>query len=1030
MTTTTFDHILTNLMSGLPLALALMEGMEERENAPLLITRERLEEKVTQLVERSNWRKADYLPNAKKVFEAFYGLTFEEMVEKDADSVLLMAEAIMKKVSTKVAQARLKMSQSLDNRGYYLWNYVMSAQVSKDGGINWRFKAELLPKGLLHCYLDYRGLSPVHGIPSMQIRNELFEIKDGAKLKKPIPRELWAVWRNAGMLPTKSNLAWWDDGDVIDLLTKAFPDAINFQAYCQRLAAPLLPGGHHPNIKVIFAKGRVGENGEVLFPWNEGYEKGVPDQCDGAHYYSRDRILTGEHKSIQFSLINAQGMFSKGIAEPVSGDIIGDYDIVIDYEQVKGSHKGIFKSGDTCIADLGIMRRYNGGQYPLNFEQLQFMNPDNHEGGRRGFIQDVRSVIEKNAQLLFQGGREGAVAAVAKVMPNISMLRRITNVIAPDFDLLQMKIVQGAVQEHYRSSLWNLATGAGFYGRQMEVKIDGSLKRGECVCNITPGKEVAVWRMPCVLPQGLLTLKTVEPGKRPLPPGRIYVSPFDTKAMQADDDGDIVGVTTNQAIVRLFKSRITEKVFLIEPKGEKMKFDVKSELGLKYLEIDPRGPVGKTTLWQTALLNQPDRSEDGKAFWWALAMAMINQYAIDMAKKVVKWPDPDHLSNPNSWKLNDDGFYELKTMVHLPGQVDGINEFPMETYQKWVEDKYERLGIWVRVNGQLSQGELITYSVYPWRSQKDSQGQRLNKRIDIANFKPTHEISKRQLQGNVVQGVYNMAQQIVSQLIDLNKFSEELNRPEKGSLELRDALLNHLKEKGIQYRILAKDWQEYEAIRKNIGLTEAGKAWSKLKAEPEDDEEESDKKERMEQIQNDLECWLRIASLDELLTSWYWELTPTWRNPNRRQETSNIEQDDWWRINNTSNAMRVVSFPGSPILALLGVEDEGQCPFGLKLLAAKEQIATKLLQADNVWSNLSHVIYTNTTHGDMVKNESGRVEWSCCEQCKKIVAGILLTAYREREKKGHGGAAKVLTKKLNDNTPKMVIFQAQEEDGM
>lgn len=197
---------------------------------------------------------------------------------------------------------------------------------------------------------------------------------------------------------------------------------------------------------------------------------------------------------------------------------------------------------------------------------------------------------------------------------------------------LDVPMLAGKLESSMRQALWVPANGGGLGGKYPFAVIDNTLQPGTCVmANVKPGTEVAVFRLPCVLAQGLTTLKVVKPSdhhvvvnegevetkykyvQRRCPKTRTWSGPGNLQKrhpgllktwkedgiwhrlvedtveilenivpnvifmheqdivvrMQGDDDGDEVGVSTDPDMVELFKLRRDQNIYHIEPESEK-----------------------------------------------------------------------------------------------------------------------------------------------------------------------------------------------------------------------------------------------------------------------------------------------------------------------------------------------------------------------------------------------------------------------------------------------------------------------------
>jgi len=972
---------------------------------PALMAAGMLETKVSAEIEKyigteQYWKLGLTAMNITQAREAWDHGGLDGVGEWHPAFVQSVASKFVAKAKQKKARIRAFGEQSLDRRAKYLPAPTLRFRKTEKGDkYHWRFDPMLEPAGLLQEYLNTRDMLPA-GVPVViRLLNELAEVVGGSMTYPEIPASEWKLLREHGFLPTKGNLAFCWDGNVSKVMKEWSGDnAIVLNGYAQRLGAALIPEGYKPRIRVGFSKCRLTEDGTPLFVWDEGFETAQPDGADGSHFYNADALPQGDDKSIQFSLLGDEIVaFGKGIADPLPSERCNGFDLVMDPDQIKGGYKGYFHDGDEWIADIGILRTFNGGEYPLGFEQIQFMDANKHPMGKEQFVKDLVELMNEFVGDMLKKGVWGLLSTLANDSPAIATAQQLLSAIDPEGKVnpLAIDVLADALDEALKSQLWQLAQGGGIRGAQLEIKMDSRLNMGECVAfGFKPGQEVAVWRFPTVLPQGLRTLHCVKKGGRVLPVGRIYMNPIDVLAMQGDDDGDVVGCSDDTRVIDMFKSRMTDKMYAVEPKGEKMNMPIESEEGLAYLETDPRGPVGITTIWQASIM----ACKGPKVLPYAIAMAVLNQYAIDSAKKAVIWPDLLAMAEPSAWKLNrSTGFYEVQCKPLLPDQ-HGVTVFPLKDTKPCYVMQWGKmrkvLGIKKMVLNEYdgTEEEVVTEPL-AWRIQHGAKGQKLKKKIELSAYEPCRKKDKGFGGGNLVHAIHDKARVIVMTELGL------LTKFEKASV--RELLVAALEKKGYAWTTKYSSFTEYAGeARKMAAIEWYGERYSRLLK----NYSVEDRAFHVDALNMEWEVMLASLDADTLLEVWWWEQTPTWvKYTGSSRHFTSIEEPGLHQANKPKHAWRVLWFKGSPVLEMLDMDGGNTCPFTTDYIIRSqpdvpsiiENVISDVLDEREPWKMLNNKIHSNTAHGKMVRDEDGNpVELWQCHACCRNITGIAMKQFR------------------------------------
>ena len=804
-------------------------------------------------------------------------------------------------------------------------------------------------------------------------------------------------------------------------------------AYCHRLNAPLIPGGYFEDMDILFSNPmavdtepqNVSEATEAALAEVRGetmqWERDM--ECDGSGLYDPDHPdmanLVAQYGKVvfQITVIRPDGLFAKGIIVPRDGLNNGmdtTYAIHLDMAQVKGAFKG--KIGEEQVEKgcfVGLMKSWDRLSYfPGSFELLEFIRIPKDAGEKKELGDAVRSLVSEAVDEIFKNGVDGLMSEVSKDDDNLRLVVKIIAQLRANgmkLNPMSVPMIRSAIEDKLRAKLWIIAQGAGIRGRQYVTVLDATVPEGRVVCGgFKYGTQVAIWRFPCVLAQGLVTSEVIAPRPHHLVEGKIipntvFMNPRDlTGRMQGDDDGDIVGISNDPRILTCFKYRQNTDVYMIEPVGQKFSVGTNQEEGHKYLETDPRGPVGLTTIWQAQLLACGD-------WYGALAMAVLNQEAIDCMKRKIRWTDVTKACEPSMWSedsngnlvLNEDAKLDVGMYENDPNQPAG---WPGEYLRGWVT---ERLGKFGCIRNRKVRMEPLA-----WRIQTeyvDNKEIRLSKRINPSNWVSCAEKARGFAGGNLVHWCHDVARWAWGTHA---REIENLLGSSEIPCEARDLLFQLMAQKGMTVGLTCESWETYVALREKGGITEYGQAFKRLLGKRVEDEV---KFGAIERLNKDLSFNLAKLSVAELLTIWYWELTPTYRVDVGGEPTFTHEPEGrtLYMANKANYAFRAISFPGSPILPLLGIEDNMGCPF----LGTNDRV-TKIIEwamaQPNPFTSLSSWVFKDLKHGEEIKGEGGaRVELHQCQHCLDTATTGVIRTWRARKTAGEVEFMRTLVSELN-----------------
>lgn len=992
--------------------------------------------KLLSIQERSAYHKVCAIKGAEDLIRGFDCTFALESITDDQEVTLLeiLEDMVTKKVQ-KLQERENRLEMRATNRSLYLPQVTLIYEETKDGGRRrWRFETDLISTGILPRMLEAEG-HKVEGEPlSLRIVNKLPLVKDEngrlTNQQEPIPTEEYSVLREHGWLPSQENLAWnWGNEALRTTLLNTFPKVIHFGAYNHRLNSPLIPGGFLEKIEVKFSNpmaidAQPQNTAEVTVAALAEMAGETPrffrDQgCDGAGLYNPTHPLMSELVSrygkvcFQITLLRADGLFAKGIVVPRE-DMKDDESIVLDMAQVKGAWKDRVQEGQVeqgCY--VGIMKSWDRISYfPGSFELLEFIRPNKDSAE----VQDaLNSLVNEAIDNIAKDGVDGLLAEIAKDDEHLKLIVKIIAQIrahGTNLNPMSVSMVRAAIEDKLKAKLWVIAQGAGIKGRQYVTVLDNTVPEGTCVLSgFKPGHDVAIWRFPCVLPQGLVTCRVSPPSPHHMVGGKpiahtIFLNPRDLFArMQGDDDGDIVGVSNDPRVLTLFKHRASERVYLIEPKGAKFDTVTDCEAGYKYLETDPRGPVGLTTIWQAQLLACGD-------WWGAIAMGVLNQEAIDAAKNKIEWTDVAKASIHTMWEENSEGNMVLSQKAKLAEDLCGVDPllpqgWPGDYTRGWVKSRLQRYG--------CIQDKKIKMNPLAWRVQEeevDGQWLKLKKRVNPSYMQLCFEKAGGFTGGNLVHKCHDMmccAWQKHKSVWDSMFAEADIAK------DVRDLLFTLLEQKGRKTELVKHNWKDYMELRERSGIEDFGSKFKKILQG-----EESDARfGAIEALTQEFHFTLKGLSAAELATIWYWELTPTWVTRAKGQEPtfSHDKPDDGksWKKNKENHAFRAISFPGSPILPLLGIETEEGCSW-----LVQEERGQKLTQwamaRKNPFQKLAEFSFKNVSHGDTVKSEGNRCEFQQCRHCMEYLTTSVIRSWRASKTQGEKEYMCELIPKLNKST--------------
>jgi len=698
---------------------------------------------------------------------------------------------------------------------------------------------------------------------------------------------------------------------------------------------------------------------------------------------------------VQVRAMDVLGIFAKGILvfDETALDKEGNPAILFSWKQIKGKWKGIAAKRSAAGREvkvklhIGLLRawdrrRYMSGCFEL-FENIGVVSddPEVQKMISEMILADAHSLVDDYMRDLGKDGIHGLLGAIAKDDESVALrCKLIAKAHEADikFDPMQDNRLREAMDQKLQRRLWSVAQGGGIKGLQEVIVIDASLNPGECIsAAYRPGMEIAAYRFPMVLAQGLKVLRVVTP--RPhnivrgaVPANTIYMNPADVLDMQGDDDGDIVATTADERVLRLFNCKVDEKKYAIEPLGEKLDYTTGCKAGIDYIRGTPMGPVGIMTIHRAKLLAVGD-------ILGALAMAVMIQEAIDKAKRHVIWSDWTKAVRPESWKLID-GVYHLHydgsenylrdrcgdEVITVMGReeiaepTDG--EMPVRAISRWVSNRMRMYGCDTK-DGQYPIG---------WRRQiglKIIDGNEvevpLNKRISPTLWRPARTKQEGYEGGNLVHEIHDRA--LVGWMEIEGEFKGE------GHGDIRALLVELLKHNGIDITPEVMGWAEYRQVRTLAGITEYSDMMRKAMNMDSHNDDGTDNSAKFAAIDRAYELlhlrmeeYAGFAGIQGLVNIWWMETTPHWRWENDDGAsgfTDDINDpvlqtcDTMYKVNNPNHAINAVTWTGSPVMRAIGIETDGDCDY--LSIDVINKVAKMALTKDDAFEWLSKKIWAN-----------------------------------------------------------------------
>lgn len=503
------------------------------------------------------------------------------------DEVLPAVEEIMEvemqKKNRKSAEKRAKVAGRM---AYLPVPLVLATKKRVDEDMFRQFvsyETKLKPAGILEMW------ARAEGITSETLFVPLEQVSKGTNSEKDITwsdedmvragrwyRELG--WR---LLKGKTLINWNITGEWFK---KMFPLAVDFTAYAQRMAVPVVNGGYFHNMEVTIAD------------LKDHNVRSAKDGCgvyDPASTNPQIRALVEKFGAVPWQITGIcprTGLFTKGLLEPEAGaseKYDADSGIVFDVLQVKGAKKPEFKpevgtgSSKKVTLSVGIMTIKSAPRtIALGFEQLECVSTEEkclmvpcagnapalgstvttiREGKgttarviaatKKFFAVDCNDdglivvIWDRGSSTKFSMQSKAKMLITSLITENFSKIKdddaALLKFIAERDDVIAamlklwksvpnmpkfstIKTFATKLQNAKQRAAYRLATGCGVRGDQLVVVMDNTVEAGTVVTRgYGVDEEVAVWRTPNIMACGLLTLVVAEPKAHHLIDGKL-----------------------------------------------------------------------------------------------------------------------------------------------------------------------------------------------------------------------------------------------------------------------------------------------------------------------------------------------------------------------------------------------------------------------------------------------------------------------------------------------------------------------------
>jgi hypothetical protein len=812
----------------------------------------------------------------------------------------------------------------------------------------------------------YRNLMNVE-VPHVFVENDQDKDPDTHRRPEMPQAALKSLNSNTGLVVVKEKTAY--ARELVHLLSKTFPKA--FEAvYIKRLGAPIIGDGFFPpEHQVRFQQLAVEDH--------EGIRKVLG--CDGSGWIHPMHpiwevlgIPYWYRGAIQVTIFDPlRGIFCKGIlvCSDKAVDEGGHPIIVVDWDQVKGmgkakAAKAKAAGSSVTLTDglyIGIMSKWDKpGTQALSFQfWQQFLET---AITKKLVSKCVRKSIKR---FLKRGGVEGLIDRLVEENEQLALTKALCEYRRINLNPMKIGFFRNQVNERMDRWRYSLAQGADAKGMEYVVVHDANVPEGHIVIRpidgdkpgdrrLYHGCKVVMTRSPIVQSHGIGVYRCINPNRREcrekgwlqhtlvktpegkeVPYGVVYVNPkCQIKKLFGDDDGDKNIVIDDPDFVEAVEKSLRPPahgegaVYSLEPPkdatGPKTNVDTwsggpqggPSAQALKIMGARTQGPVGMLATYQAFFLALV--ALDPKWDAYALALAGAEQEALDSEKHYVLIRCLNAMANLDNWVKGEDGIYALKPgMLADSSWTENLAEGKEYISAKKVIEWARILtgAEWKNIPIKDNRGNVVRWEqrlvggykleeVLPYRTTPKEASKRLS--LSQLKAKALGPAVGRTLVNHCLEETYRLWMELIG--------PEEIE--DASTPGLQELLLDALEFNCDELKL---DKVQYRALVKRSGLSAYGQAVHELQKSRNLDDNRHHR-ERMDRAilaaKAVLYGQLSALSVKELATIWMTELEgiddPEIVAPDRRDGQIN-------------RAFRAVCFPGSPVLAELGISVTFSC---------------------------------------------------------------------------------------------------------
>jgi hypothetical protein len=214
---------------------------------------------------------------------------------------------------------------------------------------------------------------------------------------------------------------------------------------------------------------------------------------------------------------------------------------------------------------------------------------------------------------------------------------------------------------------------------------------------------------------------------------------------------------------------------------------------------------------------------------------------------------------------------------------------------------------------------------------------------------------------------------------------------------------------------LMMPWPEYEKIQNACGLGKFSKGYSTAIQISDEDARNRDIATLFEILRQDMASWVQSQPdpIQAQLIIWVNEMKDRWYTADGESFTpgsaANLNQR-----NNPNKAFSAVCWPGSPIMAALGLSTDNECDF-LDVDKIKK-LVSKALESGNAFKTFADMLWKQPAPGKLTPHEISKgVRVYDCPHCIEALFNGLIKEFRAAKFRGERAVIGELISALNIN---------------